>query len=233
MSRLIRCNAIGRIALSSMPVLRTAGSFAIAWIVLLPVNAGSQESNAVRRFAAENKVGRNQLVFSVDTGTEKVTGVSDDPRWTLQLDPANVAKTLRSTLVVPVDSIDAGKPEHNEKLRGPNWLNSAKHPSIQFELQSVKSAKAIGSNQWQVECAGEISARGATHQATAVFRVVYVPESDATRKRATGDLVSLSGQFELPLRVFSADELVDKKLTLELRLFGTTKASTNQPGEPK
>jgi polyisoprenoid-binding protein YceI len=212
--------------------MSAAGFCCVAWTCFVIGSLGTPAG--VRRFVPEDKVGKNQLIFSVDTGTEKVTGLSNSPTWNIQFDAEDLRGTLRCTIVVPVESLDAGKPEHNQKLRGPEWLNSEKYPEIRYELRAVKSVKAAGSaREWQVQTVGVLLARGKTNEVETTFRLVYAPESDATRKRAPGDLVALSGKFELPLHVFTAGELRDKTMILEMRLFGSTAAGRGKPSQPK
>jgi hypothetical protein len=219
--------SIPRVVLSLQVTLLPA-CIAIAWASLI-----DREEGEVRRFVAENRVSKNQLVFSLETETEKVTGLSNEPRWVMCFDPADVAGTLRGELVVSVKSLETGKREHNQKLQSADWLDAAKHPEIRFELRSVKEAKPVGAADWNMICEGVANVRGKDYTVDLKFRLTYLAESAETRQRAPGHLVALRGSFELPQDVFGSAGDADRNITLDLRLFGSTESSTGKPGAPE
>jgi polyisoprenoid-binding protein YceI len=182
---------------------------------------------------AENRVSKNQLVFALETQTEKMTGLSNEPRWELSFDPADPSGTLRGEMAIPVKSLDTGKREHNEKLQSPNWLDATKYPEIRFELRSVKESKPIAPSDWNLKCEGVAIVRGKRYAVELKFRLTHLPESAETRERAPGDLVVLRGSFELPQDVFGSEGSADRMITLDLRLFGSTQSSTGKPGPPE
>jgi polyisoprenoid-binding protein YceI len=202
------------------------------WIAMDVRDPAAADKGDVRRFVAENRVSKNQLIFSLETRTEKVTGLSNEPQWVLWCDPANIANTLKGELSVSVKSLDTGKREHNQKLQNADWLDAAKHPEIRFELRAVKDTKPIAAGDWNLTCEGVATVRGKEHPVELKFRLTYRAESAETRERAPGDLVVLRGSFELPQSVFGSAGEEDRTITLDLRLFGSTEPATGKPGAP-
>jgi polyisoprenoid-binding protein YceI len=190
------------------------------------------DDTGVRKFVAENRVSNNQIVFSLETKTEKVTGLSNEPRWVLSLNPDDVAGTLHGEMSIAVKSLDTGKREHNEKLLGSEWLDAAKHPEIRIELKSAKEVKKLAGNDWNIIGKGVATVRGKDYDIDLKFKLTYLPESAETRERAPGHLLVLRGSFELPQDVFGSAGDGDRTITLDLRLFGSTESTTGKPGAP-
>ena len=77
---------------------------------------------------------------------------------------------------------------------------------------------------------GDFTMHGVTKKMTIPFEITYMPESEATKKRASGDLVMIKADFNVALKdynVAGASGIVGSKggetIKVTAQLFGNTK----------
>jgi polyisoprenoid-binding protein YceI len=118
--------------------------------------------------------------------TAKVTGK-------LTYDPQK--QTGSGYMEVDANSIDTGIALRNDHMKSPQWLDTARFPTIRFETTRVQ--RITGDNY---RVTGKFSLHGVTKTITVTARVRYLPESDTTRRaRFKGDVLHVSVSFPVKL----------------------------------
>ncbi len=102
-----------------------------------------------------------QVAFSIDRfGFNRVLGRFETVSGELVLDQANPANSsVRAT--VQIASVDSGNDARDEHLRGQRWLNSAAHPTMEFQSTSVRLT-----GERTAEVTGNLTLLGQTHPLT-------------------------------------------------------------------
>ncbi len=215
--------------------MRTSSIRTIALALLLAVAATraadaqrlSVSASGNKKVTLTNKVGTNQFTWNSDAPLEKITGTAEGVVGTITLDPKNLA-TLRGTISAQVATMKSGNSIRDGHLKGADWLNAARYPTITFTIASVSGVKTAG-NTATGNAAGTFTMHGVSKQMTIPFKLTYVDESDKTRERAPGDLVMFSGEFSVSLKDFNvtgARGLVGSKvgetIQVKAQLYGAT-----------
>jgi polyisoprenoid-binding protein YceI len=118
--------------------------------------------------------------------TAKVTGK-------LTYDPKK--RTGSGYIEVDANSIDTGIALRNDHMRSPQWLDTARFPTIRFETTNVQR---INGDNFRVT--GRFSLHGVTRTITVTARVRYLPESETTRRaRFKGDVLHVDVSFPVKL----------------------------------
>jgi polyisoprenoid-binding protein YceI len=136
---------------------------------------------------------RNLVTVESESDFETFTGKTTKVSGTITYDFTK--KTGRGAVEVDVASIETGIPLRDEHMRGANWLDSAKYPTIRFVTTNVKS---LGGDRFRV--AGNLTMHGVTRPVVAMSTVRYRAEGAATRAAGfTGDVVQLNSKFKVRL----------------------------------
>src|SRR5215218_9298710 len=88
-----------------------------------------------------------------------VRGEFDGPTGTVTFDPADIPRTLKVDATFTTKSINTRNSERDADLRGEQFLNVAKFPTMRFVSKRVEAA---GPDQFNV--AGDLTLRGVTHE---------------------------------------------------------------------
>jgi polyisoprenoid-binding protein YceI len=185
-------------------------SFAVAALVaLLAVPAAHAQFKGLtgtQTFNVADKGGRNQAIFHSKAPLEDITGTSSGVGGTVTFDVANVAKTIKADITVDVASIKTGIDLRDEHLRSEGWLNAEKHPKLMFALKSVKGAKMKSDNTMEMTAVGTMTINGITQPSELQVSLRLMPESDATKKRAPGDLLVVRAKGKVQLTKFGVNQ---------------------------
>ena len=146
---------------------------------------------------------------------------------TLTLDPSNIA-TIRGTLSAQVATFKSGNNMRDEHIRSATWLDAAQFPTLTFAITSVSDVKASG-NKATGKATGNFTMHGVTKQLTVPFTLTYIDESAVSRKRAPGDLVSITADFTVSLKDYNVagsrgtiGSKVGETISVKAQLFGST-----------
>lgn len=195
--------------------------------------------------------GKERLMrFISDAPFEKINGVSNTIiGYTIAGPKDNPAQLQGGEWHLPVASIRTQNDERDSHLRGPEWLDAAKHPNIVFKLNAVKDVKettpATAEGKMRMFTAtleGEMTLHGVTKPisiANAALR--FRPSSDAMRMAVgEGDFLFISAKYEIALadygikhKMISGDKKVAEKIQLENTLYMSTVAPEDQPTKQK
>lgn len=180
-----------------------------------------------KKVTLSNKVGQNLFNWTSSAPMEKIAGTADGVTGTITLDPKNLA-TIRGTITVPVASMKTGNTTRDNHLRGADWLDAGKYPTITFTIASVNGLKVAG-NSVTGNAVGSFTMHGVSKQLTIPFKLTYVDESEKTRERAPGDLVLVNADFSVALKDFNVagsrgvvGSKVGESIDVKAQLFGST-----------
>ncbi|MDZ4746226.1 MAG: YceI family protein [bacterium] len=157
-----------------------------------------------RTFKLSNTVGANSIVFNSDAPLEKIKGSADKVSGQFKLDPSNLEATSGS-LEVSVASMSTAISKRDEHMRSSTWLDEEKYPTIVFEVQNLSDIRVENRNgrlTAVAKAAGKFTLHGVTKALVADITITYLPESADTKKRASGDLVSIKANFDVALKDF-------------------------------
>ncbi len=163
------------------------------------------EADGTQLFNFADSQNRNQASFFSKMEYENIKGTADDFSGTVSFDPADFAGTLKGKLSVKVKSMKTGNPLRNDHLKGENWLYAEKYPDISFEIVKVINVEKLSANKLLVKLEGKFTMRGVTNNITATAEVTWLKESEATRKRAPGDLLGVKADFDVKLSEYNVE----------------------------
>lgn len=184
--------------------------------------------SGARRVTLNDRVGNNQMLWTSDAPLEKIKGSAEGVSGAFTIDPRNLAG-MRGTISVQVATMQSGNEKRDQHIRDAEWLDASKHPQITFTISSVSNVQVKG-NKASGIARGTFSMHGVSKQLAIPFSLTYLAESAATQKRAPGDLVMISADFNIALADFNVagtrgtlGSKVGETIVLSAKLFGSTK----------
>jgi polyisoprenoid-binding protein YceI len=188
---------------------RSFNLLACAIALLSAVGARAAE----RTFDFKDPKGVNAIAFGLDSLLEPIFGHADGVSGTVTFDPAKV-KEAKGSLVVETKSLKLTHPTMTEHAHGPDWLDSANHPKIVFELKKVEDVKTAGEHTWELEVEGDFILKGKTEKLKAPVTVMLIPDgmTKRTGEKVKGDLLVIRTEFTLDRSKFGIKpgEALDK-----------------------
>lgn len=183
------------------------------------ISATGFEVNAkgIQTFNFEDR--RNQAHFYSKTPLEDIHGLSSGISGTATFDIEDVKNTLKGQIIVDVASIKTGIDMRDEHLRADNWLNAEKYPNIIFTIRNVKDLNKESNNKLNGSIVGEFELLGVKKEVTAEFSMIYLDESEQTKMRAPGDLLSVNAKFNIKLSDFGVkNDLIGNKVAENIEI---------------
>ena len=185
-------------------------------------------ARGTKKVTLSDKVGKNQFTWNSDAPLEKIKGSAEGVSGSFTLDPQNVA-SIRGTITAKVATMKTGNATRDGHLKGADWLDAKKFPTISFTIASVSNVSVSG-NKATGTATGTFKMRGVSKQIAIPFTITYLDASAATKKRAPGDLVLITADFTISLKDFKvagAKGMVGSKVGETIRvhaqLFGSAK----------
>lgn len=188
-----------------------------------------------------DKVGRNQMVFISTAPLEEIHGTAGDVSGSVTFDP-NGLEGLTGKVVVQVKGMRTGISKRDRHLLSKDWLDGERYPTFSYEIdeleaiEQVKSDATEGSAVVRGRAVGDFTLHGTTVEMRIPFVATYVPESEETRERVTGDLVMVQATFEIALRDFGIKGVrgfvgsrVGETIEVRVSLYGSTGISLDTP----
>lgn len=111
---------------------------------------------------------KGQARWVSEAPVEKIVGTADGT-GALTVDLADPS-TIRGTITMPVASMKSGNDQRDDHLKGSDWLEADKHPTIDFAIGSVKvveGPKGDAVKEAKVEVTGKFTLHGVTTDLTA------------------------------------------------------------------
>lgn len=196
--------------------------------ITIPAQTFKVKAKGEQTFNFEDKMGRNQVVFSSTTPLEDFTGTANEISGKVSFDVANFAKTLKGKLTVKVESINTGIELRNHHMKSDSWLDAADYPEITFEIKSVSDVKQIADNKLEFKVKGNFKLHGVTKEVVADAQAIYLDENDQTQKRAPGDLLGVQASFQVQLSDYDIDNAiigskVSQNIPVHINIVGSNK----------
>lgn len=169
--------------------------------------------------------GVNNVVFQLDAPLESINGTASGISGTVNFDPANPAATS-GRIDVAVESISVPNPTMLGHIRGDRWMAAAQHPTMSFEIQSLRNVTTEGT-VISAEAVGRMTIKGVTRDLVVPVRLTHLP--GRLRERggvdADGDLLVVRSTFTVRRSDFNinAGQNLDKvaeEIQLSLSLAG-------------
>lgn len=180
----------------------------------------------------QQSVGTSIAKFISNSPLESFEGNSQSLQGSFTLHADNLEQSY-GKITFPVRSMKTGLSKRDDHMYGKDWLDAQNHPNIEFELKKLSSISVKKSDNSGVEFSaiaeGMCTIKGNAKPTKAKLSVKYVYESDATRKRANGDLVMIDADFSVSLKDFNVlgrgdiiGSKVGENIVLDIKLFGST-----------
>ncbi len=173
--------------------------------VWLSAATGFGIAGGQKQYTLNNSVGKNSLEFLSEAPMENINGTADGITGTFKLDPNNLESTT-GTITVQVRSMKTAIAKRDDHMYSDQWLGADKYPTITFTLASLKqlSVSKEGNNHVATgQATGTFNLHGVSKTITANVKIVFIPESAESKKRASGNLVSVTATFDVPLAEYA------------------------------
>jgi polyisoprenoid-binding protein YceI len=186
-------------------------------------------SAAPLAFDFKDPKGVNNVQFNLDAPLESITGTGTGISGTVNFDPAAPGATT-GRIVLDAASLTVGNPMMTDHLRGANWLDVAKHPTIVFEAVSLAKVRTQGA-QILAEVRGQLTVKGVTKEITVPVAFTHLPDKLGARvndPKVKGDLLVMRATFEINRNDFgiqpgkNADKVAES-IRLSLSIAGAAK----------
>jgi polyisoprenoid-binding protein YceI len=213
---------------------RTALRTALALVIAAAASTATVSAQALavkakgaRKVTLDDRVGKNQFVWSSDAPLEKIQGTAEGITGSLTIDPSNPT-TIRGSISARVATMKSGNEMRDEHIRGESWLDATKYPEIKFTATSIANAKVNG-NKLTASVTGDFSMHGVTKKVTIPITLQYMDATAKTKERAPGDLVMITAEFNVSLKDFNVagskgtvGSKVGESIAINAKLFGST-----------
>ena len=198
------------------------------WHIALVVNVlASPPPPKPVKFDFRDLGARNIAYFVSDSLFEKVIGVSSAVSGWAELDSRRMMESLRGEVQIDTRSFQTGLEARNERLRE-KLLSPVALASYKIERASHLSRKTLeGKEPISARIEGVLTFRGKSHPQTALAKFTYLPESDSTRLRISGNLLRVSVSLDIDVQDFdltlSATEQLfyNRYIQISVDLLGT------------
>jgi polyisoprenoid-binding protein YceI len=180
----------------------------------------------IQTFYFKDPQNRNQVSFTSEAPFETFTGLATGVGGEVSFDPNDVQNTIKGEISVFVKSIDTGIEMRDEELRGAGWLDAEKYPTISFKIEKVEGLNFPDNNKIKLSLNGSFSCHGKTNVIPLNATLTYLAESDLTKKRLPGDLLSVVSEFTIKLSdygirsIFVPDRISDE-INITVNIVGT------------
>ncbi|MEX2244064.1 MAG: YceI family protein [Fimbriimonadaceae bacterium] len=171
----------------------------LATLLLVPVAAIAVTLVSARDYSLKDPKSVNAIRFVLDARFEHIGGYTTAIDGNIAFDPEAPEKTT-GKVVVQADQIQMHHLNMNEHIKQEMWLDTAKHPTIEFVATKATNVKKIEGPdpEWTMDVTGDFTMKGVTKQITIPVRIAHMPGQLAKRNRgATGDLMAVRSSFTI------------------------------------
>ncbi len=193
----------------------------------LAATVSTSAFGAPQTFDFKDPKGVNNLTFILDAPLEAISGSANGISGTVTIDRDNPEVT-KGTIFVDATSLRVPNPTMNEHMHSDQWLDSATHGTIKFELEKVEDSKVEGDTA-EATVKGKLTLRGVTKDFTAPVKVTYLPGklSDRSNGKMKGDLLVIRTEFSINRRDFGINpsaptDKVAEEVKIRLAIAGAS-----------
>jgi polyisoprenoid-binding protein YceI len=199
----------------------------VALMVILAANVFAQTST--KTFYANDDKKRDVVTFTSKAPLETIVGTTGQIVGFVETDIQNVMNT-KARFEVDLVSVKTGIDMRDGHMRD-QYLETAKYPRAIFELTKVVSAEqSTLQNQKTVNVTveGNFTVHGVSKPITIPLTITYYQESEQTQAKLPGDLIRISGTWNILLSDYKINRpqfvllKLDDKQKVEIDVFGST-----------
>ena len=188
-------------------------------LIGLSLGNGFDIKKGKQTFSFKDERGRNQAIFHSSTPLEDITGLSSDIWGTVTFDTQDLKNTLTGEIMISTASLKSGIELRDEHIRSEGWLDSEHYPTISFKIKEVKSIKKLEANKLEAIIVGDLTIKGITKQTESSVSLMYLEESEETKARFPGDLLSVKTSFNIILSDYGIEnKIIGQKVADEIEL---------------
>jgi polyisoprenoid-binding protein YceI len=179
-----------------------------------------------------------QIYFESNAPLENIKGQSNDVIGYAVFSPNRPGKLVAAEWRLPVASMKTGIELRDEHLAGKDWLDAGSHPNIVVQVRSFKDVKETKRSASFTTYTGVLVVDLTMHGVTRPMEipgasVTLMPESNATRRVAKGDLMAIRAKFTVTLADHEIKhpvigEKVAKDVDIDVSLFLSTLPPAHQ-----
>lgn len=193
------------------------------FIVLITFSLSAQGFNngvsGEKTFTFFDKDGRNKATFFSTTPLEDINGTAEGVDGHVTFDVTNLAKTIKGEVIIEVNSMKTGIDLRDSHLKSGNWLDAETYPYIKFELAGIKDLKSEADNKVSGTVTGNFTLHGITKEITVPVTLIYLKESEDTKKRAPGDLLGINSRFTVKLSDYGVqNDIIGNKVAEDIEV---------------
>jgi polyisoprenoid-binding protein YceI len=174
-------------------LLRSSLSFAVTLsATALALRAAPQS------FDFKDPKGVNNVQFKLDAPLESITGTATGISGNVSFD-VSAPNATSGRIVLDTASFTVGNPLMADHLKGANWLDVAKYPTIIFEATQLANVRMQGT-QVLADVSGKLTVKGVTKEVTVPVTFTYLVDKLGVRlgdEKVKGDLLVLRANFQI------------------------------------
>jgi len=173
-----------------------------------------------------DKMGRNQATFYSEMPIEDINGTASGITGTASLNVSDFS-TLQGKIDITVESFKTGIEMRDGHILGKKWLDSEQFPLVSFEIKSVSDIQKTSDTKLTAKVTGDFSLHGVTKEITTDVKAQLLEESDKTKSRMKGDLLSIRASFNIKLSDFGVENnIIGNKVADDIEV-GINMVGTN------
>lgn len=195
-------------------------------VLIALITAGSVRAGGAE-FDFKDPKGVNSITFVLDSLLEPFSGVASGISGKVTFDPAN-PKATKGTISVETRSLHLANKGMKETLHGPDWLDVAKNPKIEFAMKEVTDYKSAGENVFELTVVGDMTCKGVTKELTIPVKATYLAGKLGDRSiKMKGDLLVLRAEFSIKRKDFgikpdTSGQVVAEEIQLRVSIAGVS-----------
>ena len=164
-------------------------------------------------FDLKDPKGVNNIVFKLDAPLESINGTANGISGTVLVDPAQ-PEVVEGKIVVDAKTLTVSNSVMQEHMLGEEWLDTANHPEITFEVKEVLNPVKTSDTEGTADVKGIFTLKGVSKEITAPAKVTYLEGKLGARSNGQmeGDLIVIRTNFQINRGDFGikAGENLDK-----------------------
>jgi len=197
------------------------------FVVLAALVAAESVRAVGTEFDFKDPKGVNSIAFILDSVVEPFTGVASGISGKVTFDPAD-PKATKGTITVETKSLHIENKGMKDTMHGPDWLDAAKNPKIEFTFKKVTDYKSAGDNVFDLTVVGDLTCKGVSKELTVPVKATLLPgKLNERSSKMTGDLLVLRANFAMKRKDFGIkpdmpDKVVAEEIQLRVSIAGVS-----------
>jgi polyisoprenoid-binding protein YceI len=174
-------------------------------VLFTPAPTLSQESTALdvrasgrKTFYADSRAGNSQVTITSESTLEDFTCVCNKVAGKCELDPRRI-ESLSGQFSIKVEDIRTGIELRDQHLRGPEWLDANRYPTVVVKIDKAEEVKRTSGSAASLVLVGTCTLHGRSRPVRIPATLAYLDETPETMKRVKGDILRIRANFDVKL----------------------------------